>query len=234
MRKCYFAPEGVYVDILNHIAQWRILDCKTLFDMLSDKLTYNNFLKKLRKLETACLIKSAFVGNQTKHIFLTNKGVKWSGLALGHELTDACVMHDLTMGVVLRAMIATGKFTDCTIFYEGYSKHYNPDAKIFWLSNDKSVELDIEVELTQKSRSRISGKFYNGTDSYSSKYCIYFTNKRGLYETYCEVLQESPEKVQEKIVIVYDETLSTTACDLNKAVSFYKQKEKSFSDLFKI
>ncbi|HLE11024.1 MAG: hypothetical protein A2504_10465 [Bdellovibrionales bacterium RIFOXYD12_FULL_39_22] len=234
MRKCYFAPEGVYVDILDHIAQWRILDCKTLFEMLGNELSYNNFLKKLRKLETANLIKSTFVGNQTKHIFLTNKGVKWSGLEVGHELTDAHVMHDLTMGVVLRAMIATGKFTDSTIFYEGYSKHYNPDAKIFWLPDKSPVEMDIEIELTQKSKSRISWKFRSCEESRSSKYCIYFTNKRGLYETYCEVLQESPEKVQEKIVIVYDETLSTTACDLNKAVSFYKQKEKSFSDLFKI
>ncbi|OFZ38153.1 MAG: hypothetical protein A2504_17000 [Bdellovibrionales bacterium RIFOXYD12_FULL_39_22] len=190
----HFAPQGAYEDILRLIGQWRILDFKTLASLTTNKIEYPNLLKKIQKLEQTNFIKCTYLGNRAKYFYLSSKGIKLVGVENGYEMADENLAHDIITGVVLRGLQAFKTFTDGQMLSHDGASKVNADAKIIGIKDENKFKIDLEIELTQKSKNRIQTKFARHAMSSESDYCFYITNKLGLYKSYCSYLSSMSEK----------------------------------------
>ena len=233
-----FIPLYQYAQILYGVGQWRAISMKCLFEELDTKISYSAFCRNVRKLENYKYLKSTKGKKGQKFLVLTSLGSKFTCFDAFYDDTHSGMFHDLVATRVLKTLkkepIFVGAY--CTAGIQTSTK--SPDGEItFVKSEDKRHTLAIEIELTQKSKSRIREKF-----GYYVNYCndyehaIYVFNKRSTFESYKNVLAECHDernRALDKISLLLDENL--TASDFNPFDSeyFFKGRTTKLFDVFK-
>jgi len=201
-----FIPEGIYEELVNIIGQWKILDVQTLKNLCSHKLKTPNLLHKVRKLEEAGFIKGTKKGLQKKHVYLTNKGIRYTRYDETYEVCDEIVSHDIVTGKVLRELLTFENFINGCMFHQVREDKVFPDAEIEGVRDGMTYKLGLEVELTQKSSSRVKVKFKRYSLDRRFDYCLFVTNKPTLFKAYKGYLDQMGREIQEGIVLLLDET----------------------------
>lgn len=232
MNQQRFIPYGPYIDIINAVGKWKVVDLKSLSEVCNYKLNYSNLRKKVKKLENTGLIKSVNLGRKRKHIYLTNSGIKFTQFDKTYELTDESLNHDVITGNVLRELLEFPSFFNGRMFHEIDDNGLAPDAALSGNKNGKEYELAIEVELTQKSSTRVKSKYSRYHRSKSFDYCLFITNKAGLFRSYGRFLEEMKGGVQEKIIILYSPDMTPCKFSYLEASCFFRGKEQSFKEVF--
>lgn len=227
-----FVPHGVYEDIINILGKWKVMDMKSLNEFCSYDLKYFNLLKKVRTLETHGLVKCVLLGRKNKHIYLTSKGLKYTGYDFTYEICDENLTHDLIVGRVLKELIKTPHFIDGKMFHEIPVENIYPDAEVTGLKNKQSYKLAIEVELTQKTEARVKEKYRKYGRENVFNYALFITNKEPLFRTYKRYLEEMNSDAQEAIILLLDRKLSVTKFQFEDSRCFYLGKETNFKTLF--
>jgi hypothetical protein len=227
-----FIPHGVYEDIINIVGQWKVVDMKSLSEMCNYDIGYHNLLKKVRILETHGLIKGVLLGRKNKHIYLTNKGLKYTGHDYTYEICDENLTHDLIVSRVLKTLLTHKSFVDGRMFHQIAVDKIFPDAEASACKNGELYKLALEIELTQKEQSRVKEKYRRYTSGSIFTYGAFITNKRTLFKTYCRYLQEMKEDIQEAIILILDERMTATKFNYEKSECFYLGKSVDFSQLF--
>ena len=96
-----FMPTGPFQNILNSVANWRIICLRQLFEMELGGLTYQGFGKQVKQLEREGLVASFRGKNKMKYLYLTPKGSKITNKTTGTMLSDGTMIHDLICSNVL-------------------------------------------------------------------------------------------------------------------------------------
>ena len=208
------------------------MDMKSLSELSSYELKYFNLLKKVRTLETHGLVKGVLLGRKNKHIYLTNKGLRYTGHDHTYEICDENITHDLVVGRVLKELIKSPQFIDGKMFHEIPVENIFPDAEVKGVKDNQTYKLALEIELTQKSESRVKEKYRRYGREKVFNYVLYITNKEGLFKTYKRYLEEMNRDIQEAVILMFDKTLSVTSFKRENAKCFYQGKETTFTDLF--
>lgn len=232
MVRTEFLPIGIYEDIINHLGQWKVLDIKSLAELCNYEISYFNLLKKIRRLESEGLVRGVLAGRKNKHIYLTNKGLKFTKFDFTYEIFNENLTHDLIVGRVLRAFLKSECFTHGKMFHQISADHLLPDAEIDGLKDGLGYKLAIEIELTQKSEDRVKDKYSRYAQSDIFSYAIFITNKPGLFKTYKRFLSEMRSEVQEAIILMLDSALSVSKFNFKDGEYFYKGEKVSFKELF--
>jgi hypothetical protein len=230
--KARFIPQGVYEDIINIVGQWKVVDMNSLSEMCSYEIGYHNLLKKVRKLEAQGLIKGVLLGRKNKHIYLTDKGLKYTGFDYTYEICDENITHDLVVSKVLKELLRNDSFVDGRMFHQIVGEDLLPDAEVSGIKNQENYKLAIEVELTQKSQKRIKEKYRRYARGSVFDYGVFITNKESLFKTYKRFIMEMDKETQEAIVLILDSKMTATKFSYESLECFYLGRESLFNQLF--
>jgi len=232
LKSSQFVPHGPYMDIINTIGKWKVVDFNSLSELCSFKIEYSNLRKKVKKLEELGLLKSENLGRKKKHIFLTNHGIKFTTFDKTYEISDESLNHDIIVGTVLRSFLQFERFTNGRMFHEIIENEIEPDALLTGIKGGREYELAIEVELTQKASNRVKTKYSRYSRSKTFDYCVFVTHKKGLFWSYARFLGEMNSDVQSKIIIMHALELTPDKFSYIESYCYFKGQEKSFKEIF--
>lgn len=177
-------------------------------------------------------MKGVLLGRKNKHIYLTNKGLKYTNHDYTFEICDENLTHDLITGRVLKEFLKFEGFYNGRMFHQIPAEKVYPDAEITGSKNGEIYRLALEVELTQKSESRVKEKYRRYSRENFFNYGIFIINKETLFKTYKRFLEEMNGEVQEAIILMLDKKLTATKFNYENSQCFYMGKSMSFFDLF--
>ena len=229
----HFYPFGDYADILEHIAQWKVLDIQTLKTLCNFKTGYHNLLFKLRKLEKEGLVASNIHGSRNKYVYLTEKGVRTSGHFKSCLTSIENLNHDIITARALKEFLKLDYFFDGMIDHEILGLEVNPDAVVNIIKYGEKDKLALEIELNQKTKHRVQLKYMKYAQSHKIDYSLFITNKVSLYKSYTKFLLEMKDHIQDTNIIMLDQQLSRTTINLKDSKVFYIDEELSFGELFR-
>jgi hypothetical protein len=227
-----FVPYGPYIDIINAVGKWKIVDLKSLLELCNYKFKYSNLRKKVKTLENNGMVKCVNLGRKRKHVYLSNTGIKFTNYDKTYELTDECMNHDVIVGTALRAFLKYPSFYNGKMFHQIDENDINPDAVLSGKKGGKEYQLAIEIELTQKSSSRVKSKYSRYSRSKNFDYCIFITNKEGLIRAYKSYLNVMNKEVQSKVILMYAPDIQPSKFEYLDSECFFKNEVKTFKEVF--
>ena len=222
---------GTDVDILNEIGKWKVIALKGLYQSLNQQRTYTPFTKQVQMLERAGLVR-AFAKKKTKYLVLTNEGRKVSKYNNCYDENEDFLNHDLHAANVLRQLLMFENFKDGHMFSDD-KEDVDPDAVIRAVRGGREYTLAIEVELTQKSRVRLMGKFSKYGKSQFINHVLYVFNKEAIFESYKKVLAMMDDTVQGKVILCSDTGLSIERFNYIDSQCWHRMTSKTFEKIFK-
>jgi hypothetical protein len=233
---------GTHLLYITPLKKWRILSLQELLVKSGYESTYKGFCKLIRRLEKRNLINS-FVDpfSRRKYLFLTKEGDSYIG---GEEnppsIINETLIHDSKVVEIVLELLKLDSFNRFELEHElkepntFASKHRTlPDALLYGEKDNKKFNLAIELELTQKTKSRYLEKV--GQYLYSTYYdfVLYFFQSRKVMETYRKnILLKYGEDSVKKIIYVLDEKLFDKNFTMRKSLVIYGEKEGKIDALF--
>ncbi|MFT6632890.1 MAG: DNA-binding Lrp family transcriptional regulator [Bacteriovoracaceae bacterium] len=221
-----------YAPIINTIGNWKILGIKDLHDKLELPLSYKTLRNKLLKLENGGVVKSTKLHGPAKYVYLSDKGIALTQNDRTYEPCDETIVHDVIVGRVVQDLLKYSKVNSAKLFHQIKEKAICPDAFVLVSNKDKEYKIGIEVELTQKSRSRVQEKYSEYSNSLDYDYCVYFSHKTKLIEAYQRFLNEMNANVREKVFLVHSEKLLRKVQDLTSSNCYFDSESIDFEKLF--
>lgn len=197
-------------------------------------------MKKISKLQADGLVKSVYLGNRKKHVYLSEFGIQLTPFDKTYEPVPEELTHDLQVGKIVQEFPSYPNVVEATMNHQISDNHVSPDATMLINKKNKTFVIAIELELRQKSRTRVKSKIsrYNVSQDYD--YCLFISQKENLLNTYQRFLSEYTENFRKKFFFVQIEEFSGFKPILNEMKWTHKSNiirheniigKKSTSDL---
>ena len=127
-----------YFDIINALGKWKIIECQRLKRHLFTDISYYTLKKKIKHLESEGLVRSVYLGNMKKHVYLTERGLKFTKHKSSYEPLEAEIRHDLLVCKIMDDLSSFKDVIDVSMYHELDDFDISPDGMIKVLSNHKS------------------------------------------------------------------------------------------------
>jgi predicted transcriptional regulator len=229
--KSFYLIDG-YIDILSEVGRWKIIPMKSLYERKNFSISYQMFCRKIKKLESEGFVRSILGDKRRKFITLTPKGSEVCPYGVNFDEAEDSLNHDLIATNIVTKMIEFKNFKTGQVQCFGRGLDIEPDGLIFGQKNGKEYSLAIEVELHQKSKTRLTDKLIKYSNSIYYSYVIYVINKETTYRSYKKILENMTDDVRRKVILLLDDELTPTRFNFEKAHCYFKSEEKSFMDIF--
>lgn len=231
-----------YLDYLEPLLRWRVLDIQALRHELAIKPGYHGFAKLLRKLEKAKLI-GGYIDPFTKKkfVYLSPKGEKYfatGGNPIG--IVNETLVHDIKVTEIAKELVAQGLVEKVDLEHQIHDKRnfrttYKviPDAILHFTKNNFNYRIALELELTRKSNPRIIEKIkqYRSSDYYH--YLMYVFPTAKMMHKYREVIiDEMGVDEINKIMFFTHENLTWKVEQIGEIKGFLGDIEKKLVDIF--
>ena len=210
--------------ILEAVGSWKVIFIKDLARLPDVTQSYDSLCEKVRTLEGHGYLRGNLKKRTGKHITLTEKGFS----SIGLQNFDLVVNpdHDLLCTRVIMDLLATGFFLSGRVPKSG-EYEMDPDGVLSFKKKPDVFTVAVEVELTQKSKSRIVEKFKKYAKEKFAKALYVFNNKQ-IFNSYQKILKEQDECVRDKIILTIDENLSINSYSpASTGLSHFKKKTKN-------
>jgi hypothetical protein len=223
-------------DLLKLIAEWKAISIKSLQKMSGHEGSREGFFAQVRRLEKRGLIKSFYkTGLRLKFVHITNQALNEffpDHFSRSMIIKEDQLYHDAVASNVVQKLnefpTLNKSFLRHQFFNQQSFSHYlplDPDALFFGTKANRPFTMSLEIELTQKSRTRIFEKFSSYANSEYFKIVVYLFDKFNIYDAYQRFHSElcassSPkeaERFKNKILFCFDSNLHRD--DLNVAES---------------
>jgi hypothetical protein len=227
-----FIPMDNYMVILEEVGRWKIIGMKKLYNSLNLESSYSIFCRQVRKLEVEGLLRSIVGMRKRKYLTLTKSGSKLAPYNAQFEESDAELNHDLIVSNVVMELNKFETLGDGHVVHDFHFLEVEADGLIYINKDGLKASMAIEVELTQKSKDRISRKLVAYNRASCINYCFYVFNKRSVFEAYKRELENKIESVRAKILLFLDENLSIGQFNYRGKLCYFKGNEKTFEHIF--
>lgn len=227
----FYLVDG-YIDILSEVGRWKIIPMRGLYETRNFDIAYQTFCRKIRKLEDEGLVRSILGNNKRKFITLTSKGSEVCPYGVSFNDSEDSLNHDLIATNIVTKLIEYKNFKTGQVQCFGRGLDVEPDGLIFGQKNGKEYSLAIEVELHQKSKSRLMDKLIKYTSSVYYSYVIYVINKEATYRSYKKILENMNDEVRRKVILLLDRDLTLTRFNFLEAHCLFQNKDMSFEEIF--
>ena len=107
-----------------------------------------------------------------------------------------------------------------------------PDGVIYGIKEGREYSLAVEVELTQKSKTRVIDKLCRYKDSSDYTYLLYVFNKESTFKSYKKILENSNKELSKKVILLLNESIDRTNFDYLNSKCFFKNKITTFEKIF--
>lgn len=229
-----FIPIDYYAQILNKVGRFKIITMRNLYETLNVELSYSLFCRKVKKLEYEGLLRSIIGMRKSKILTLTNQGSQYSKFSAQYNDSDKELNHDLIASYVILELDKLPSFNAGSVIHSTDQTGIESDGLIYFSKADKRGTLGIEVELTQKSKMRISKKFNDYSNSNEISYSLFVFNKESVFKAYKKQLDLMTDKVTDSNLLLLDENLSSNSFSFIDNVIYFQRKFINFKELFGI
>lgn len=229
-----------YFELLMPLKKWRILSVKDLKEQSGHNGSKSSFYKIITKLEKNLLVDS-FVNSWSneKFIYLMPNAIK----VLGDDKKLLPVNRDQRFHDAITTRIALSlkenDFIKDIYLDQEIGENFpfierTPDILIEG-QLEKSFRLAVEIELTQKNKTRVEEIFISYSKSIAVNNIIYITDKLGLFKTYLRYLSELRDEINtDKFIFIYEKELNNKTFNLINSKAIHSGNETSLKQLFKI
>ncbi len=233
---------GAYEDIIQTLGSWRVLDLKTLLRRVDYNYSYQAFAKRVKKLEDFGYLGSIYFQSYRKYLYLTEKGLKEAGLERAWPINKDILHHDIIAVNVFSYFLGQVGIKNGNINLDRAGADKRPDCYLTLKPNTKNINtLAIEVELTQKSYTRIDDKFLDYLKGESYDLVLYLFQKAATFDAYKKTLehidsQRDPLKrkmCRDKIMLLLEPEIKHRTFNLMESVCAFEGKIEKFRDIFK-
>lgn len=220
------------IRILNEVGRWKAISLNGLSRSLEWKKDSSGLRKRLKRLENTGHLKGVFERRNIKYFTLTKKGAAVS--------TYPCFYEDNLGESVIHDLICTNAIQDLLefeLFKSGSAIDYidsniRPDGIIHAQRYGVDYLLAVELELHQKSKSRMIEKFGKYLEARELHHVLYITNKKSVFDAYIKILSGMNEEVMNKIILELDTALSVNIHDYQNAIYWINREYKVFQEMF--
>ncbi len=226
------------------LSKWKILRSSALKDLSENKDYRTSWLKKLVRLEQFDLIKSykdPYTGS--KYVYLQSEGIKLfkdefncslvNEKILAHESKLSELMYEIHKLDCVKDIRLDDEMVAKSEYFK--SKVQVPDADMLLKRNDEYFNIAIELELTQKSKTRILSRFehYHSGDYYNN--VIYVFSIERLRDKYCDLYNElcKANDWDRKVMFMSDKYLIEKKMDLSRLSGSYEDRNMSFLEILR-
>jgi hypothetical protein len=192
----------VDIEIIDALASYKILPTKTLVNLLD-----NRYYRQILEFNLGKLRKHGYVNSvidksshKTKYYFLTGLGVKKTGKEYLRPLDESQFFHELYLSRILLWLRSFSNISIDDKVEVTFEKGILPDAAFSAFKNQKELKFAIEVELTQKEKSRYESKVL---DYHASNFAgvFYFCKTRTILNAVSGVVDSVSKQKNENSII---------------------------------
>ncbi len=236
-----------YDPILKQVLKWRALPLPLLKELSDYPGLDTSFRKVIQKLERVNLLKSRPFKGKSKLVYLGPELIK-SAPSKVTPLYDESLIHEAVVTMVSCQFLRWGVFEEVILAHEinessfGFGIRRLPDAILNGEIGNESFRLALEVELTQKSRTRVKNKIEDYLNNKVHDYIFYIFNDESIYKSYKKTLLEffdsSDSRIskesQIRFLFGFKKDILHTGLNLETLEVFYKGKHTTFSEVFNL
>lgn len=233
----YFrSVNSIHLSYLSPLLKWKIMDIRSLMGESNYPLGHSGFKKIIQRIEKLGVIaglRDPF--SKRKYIFLTGEGIKYlSGNAKLLIATEGSPLHDAKASEICRHFLTLPTVEKVTLEHEfSMQNSVIPDGAINGKKNGVSYCVAFELELTQKSKSRIIGKVQSYFSSTDFDYLIYFFASKQLMNSYRNTIDEAiSEPLKNRIMYFCNEQILSRDYSLAESAGYFKGSEVTLGKLF--
>lgn len=227
-----------YFELITPLTKWKILNLERLIKRSYFKPGQESLYKIIKNLEKKGIIES-FIDplSKLKHVYLTDKGASLMGLSSKQSIKRDSRYHDALMSKILEKFQEDFHVTDPSLDFEIVenlsSFDHTPDAKVILNGQTKRQStLAFELEINQKSKTRIMNTFqYFFKSSHFDKVLFIFTRPTP-FETYKKVLGTYSKKEQAKVLLLLEPRLNLQYATLKNGTLFTHDNHDKVTDHF--
>jgi hypothetical protein len=237
-----------YQEYLKPLVKWKILDTNSLQSLTKYKGSYVSFCKMMKNLQDHNLICwETIIHRRKRVIYLTREAQKAILPNDPYFIDDRIIFHDAIVSNIVRSLLGKKYFHDCELPHEyigknnwNYANILEPDAILFGNNKGLSFKIAIEVELTQKSKDRITEKINTYIKSEFFDSVIYIFDKRNIFDSYINLVKEIQENspslvfkkgIGQKIFFLFKEDLLKFPLDFSENPLFVNGKLRKFREV---
>jgi hypothetical protein len=192
------------VEIMNALDKWGVITVRNLHSIIASDISITGLRRKLHKLAGEDYIHISRLDLKNEMIVLPTKKTLDRLKSNRSSIDESMVYHNLFISILGMEFVNRNK-----VFYFNLPHEYQnsrvpaafgasnttalaigPDAYLGLNHNEKILKIGIEVELTQKSSSRVYEKFIQYKDSDYFDYVIYFFKDKSILNAYRKRLTE--------------------------------------------
>lgn len=229
-----------YYYILLPLMTWRILSVGDLKRLSGHAGSQSSFYKIVTKLEKNKIVESfQNVWSNEKFIYLLPNGLKLLGddrAILPVNLDQR--FHDSIVTKVALNLSLIPKFSEIYLDHN-IPKSFplmekTPDILVTGL-HPQPFRIAVEIELTQKSKTRLIDIFKSYSASKVINNVIYITDKKSIFEGYSQLINEAgPGLNPARFIFILEKNLNLKVIELTKSKALFKGGETTLHELLKI
>lgn len=240
-----------YQKYLNPLIKWKILDTKSLQKLSNYKGSFVSFCEMIRNLKEKGLICwEPLIHKRKRVVYLTRDAQKEILPHAPYFVDEGIIFHDAIATNIVRSFLGKKYFHRCELSHEhignkkwNYATILEPDAILFGENKGLTFKIAIEVELTQKSKDRITEKFNTYIKSEFFDSVIYIFNERNVFDAYINLVKEiqstSPtplfsKSVGQKIFLLFKEDLLKFPLEFSENPIFANNQERKFREVLDV
>ena len=214
------------LDIIFFLSEWRAISLQCLYDNFSHTGSYSNFSRIIQKLVEQNFIKYILQEQRGRNKFITldEKGYDYTDAT--KDLNASYYKHDITATTVVLSLSKIPPFFSS--IPPGYSDYsLNPDGILLGHDDGSEFRVAVEIELSAKSKSRISEKTKSYIRDKDFKKVLYIFRDEHLFHLFQKIINQS-EQAKEKFVLNLDKNLSPTSYNPDKSQWWPSEFESCF------
>lgn len=234
-----------YDPILKQVLKWRALPLPLLKELSDYQGLDSSFRKVIQKLEKVALLRSRPFKGKSKLVYLGPELIKSSpGRVI--PLYDESLIHEAVVTMVSNRFLQWGVFKEVILAHEvitssfGFGIRRLPDAILEGKIGDESFKLALEIELTQKAKTRIKNKIEDYLSNKVFDYIFYIFNDEAVYSSYKKTIvdiiksRDSKWKQEAEIrfILGFKKDILHTGINLHDLEVFYKGHQTSVENVF--
>jgi hypothetical protein len=230
-------------ELFEIISKWRCVTTVDLKKLVAENESYSAFRQRVVRLEKGGLLKSILYKGFNKIVYPSNDLVQKLGLS---SFNADNVRHDAVVSSICSELLNHKIVKEIELPHEYKTKStwrfksIEPDAIVTLEKNGNVNYMAVEVELWRKDKKRIFEKFTDYAKAKEYSYVFYFFQSQSAFNSYKKRLEEYLADsdllhlhldLEQKIVLVFNATISKRLSNLSESEIFYKKQFKKFKDL---
>lgn len=234
---------SIYMNYLTPLQKWRIMDLESLRRECDTEPNYNHFARIIRKMEKENIVESfKHRFNGKKYIYFSSFGERQIASSKNPtSISKDFVIHDMKVTEIANCFLKNDWVDEIELEHELTNKRdfrqtYKviPDALMKISTANPKLEIALEIELTQKQKSRIREKAKQYILSSKYQRILYMFSKPNVMRTYMKTIKETVgDKYFNRFLFVTVPSMTARDTNLNELYVWIDGEKKQLNDTFK-